>query len=316
MDSPNRRSVAAICIIAVLICVDVQLGSPMHSFLSNTWFETMTTKTAINFESNSTFADYSSLNNTITLAAAAPYCPIHDLKYGRWIHATYDSPPFIPLLASNPSHSRTCPDLQPNSTFHTWEWEPNAVKDTGCTYTDFSLETYCRVMANRTLAIIGDSISFDHYVSLSHLLGVPQRQPLARDRTALRTSYVCDNTSLLVGQKDFFLNEVEEIVDKYFPDVMVLNRGAHYQPDDQLLGHMENIVFPQLRSWQGRCQQQKKRCILVWRTTVPGHPNCFNYSEPSTSLAEMEKLVHQKPIDGYNWHLFSHQNELVLNAYQ
>ena len=41
----------------------------------------------------------------------------------------------------------------------------------------------------------------------------------------------------------------------------------------------------------------------------------MQYSEPSTSLTEMEDLVRNQSIDPrYNWNKFSIQNELILNA--
>ena len=73
--------------------------------------------------------------------------------------------------------------------------------------------------------------------------------------------------------------------------------------------------FPILREWQQECTIQNKHCLFIWRTSVPGHPNCMQYSEPSTSLTEMEDLVRNQSIDPrYNWNKFSIQNELILNA--
>lgn len=149
------------------------------------------------------------------------------------------------------------------------------------TFSRFSNESYCQLMKNKTVAIVGDSISFAFYMSLSHLLGVPMANPLVREGNAIRTSEVCGGSSTLVARRDFYLDTVQSMVDEYSPDVLVLNRGAH----------LENTVFPQLHKWQSKCRANNKDCYLIWRTTVPGHPNCTSYTQPSTSIAEMEELV-------------------------
>jgi hypothetical protein len=167
-------------------------------------------------------------------------------------------------------------------------------------------------MHNKTLAILGDSTSFDHYLSLSHLLGVPRALPRAMKNTALLTSWVCQNSSLLIGKRDFHLDSVGEIIKEFSPDVLVLNRGAHYVPDHEIIQHMDEKVFPVLHEWQQNCMDYRKRCFFIWRTTVPGHPSCTMYSQPSDSLDEMETLVRLHPT--YNWDKFSAQNELILDA--
>lgn len=169
-------------------------------------------------------------------------------------------------------------------------------------------------MTNRTVAIVGDSISFDHYLSLSHLLGVPRASPRAMKKTALLTSQVCGSTSLLLGKRDFHLTQLSGIIKDYFPDVLVLNRGAHYAPDDKLMEHIHTVLIGQLQAWQQQCKEQGKDCLLVWRTSVPGHPNCTQYTKPSTSLQEMEELVRSAQIShAYKWDQFSAQNKLVVN---
>jgi len=242
-------------------------------------------------------------------------CSVADLKEGQWVNVTYDLPPYIPEKSIK--HDYTCPDLKPDQVFHTWEWEPNAVKEKGCTFSRFSNESYCQLMKNKTVAIVGDSISFVFYMSLSHLLGVPMAVPLVREGNAIRTSEVCGGSSTLVARRDFYLDTVQSMVDEYSPDVLVLNRGAHYKPDEELIAHLENTVFPQLHEWQSKCRANNKDCYLIWRTTVPGHPNCTSYTQPSTSIAEMEELVKSSAESNpdFNWHKFSHQNHLVLEAF-
>jgi hypothetical protein len=133
-------------------------------------------------------------------------------------------------------------------------------------------------MKNKTVAIVGDSTLFDHFLSLSHLLKVPQALPRVRSKDTLLISQVCNNeddnnnnsnnnsnsnnsnnsaggggadssSSKLIGKRDFFVNSVKEIVRDHFPDVLVLNRGTHYVPNNQLLGQLNsNLGIKRLAS--------------------------------------------------------------------
>ena len=166
-----------------------------------------------------------------------------------------------------------------------------------CTFVSFDKDSYCRITRNRTVAIIGDSISLDHFLSLSHLLGVPYALPKVMNRNALLKSHVCNDmsnsgvisndigdsvsdnandgsnrnagsnyssittTSTLLGKQDFcYLNSVQQDTNEYFPDVLVLNQGAHYHvSDNELIGHLNNtLLFSQLNDWQDRCRLNDK----------------------------------------------------------
>ena len=276
-------------------------------------------------------------------------CPIQDLKNGRFVNQTFNRPLFTPRRGQ--VQQNTCnPNLfQPNQTFHNYVWEPSAVHSKGCTYVSFDKDSYCRIMRNKTIAILGDSISLDHFLSISHLLGVPHALPKAKYKFALLKSHVCNDmsnsgvvsnnndgvsnnandgsnrntgsnhsgitTSTLLGKRDFYRNSVQDIANEYFPDVLVLNRGAHYVSDDELLGHLNNTLFSQLNDWQERCRLNDKKCLLIWRTSVPGHPNCTQFTKPSDSVKEMEELILQGG-GHFHWDQFKEQNELVLEAFQ
>jgi len=112
-------------------------------------------------------------------------------------------------------------------------------------------------------------------------------------------------------KRDFYLTSVSQIIDDYAPDILILNRGAHYKPDIELIHHLNHSVVNSISNWQESCKQNGRRCHFVWRTTVPGHLNCSKYSKPSNSIEEMEKLV--STSSPYNWDKFKDQNKLVLD---
>jgi hypothetical protein len=181
-----------------------------------------------------------------------------------------------------------------------------------CEFARFNQELFCDVAMNKTIAFIGDSISFAHYLSLTNLLHVPQNTPKVNPKTTRRISSVCNGKVTLVGQRDFSLTTVANVTASHQPDILVLNRGAHYVPDEQLVNDLQRRVFPEVQHWHGQTCRRKK-CLLIWRTTAPGHPNCFNYAEPSNNetLAAMEQQIQSTANASYHWDAFSHQTDLV-----
>jgi hypothetical protein len=257
-----------------------------------------------------------------------PLCSIEDLKNGKWTHATYSKAPYIPMRGE--VQQNTCPNFNPNAdTWQTWEWLPDEAASGKCTFSNFDVDLYCAHAKNKTIAIIGDSISFDHYLSLTHLLGIPQALPRVRSTDTLLVSDTCNGTSKLIGKRDFYLNSVGPIIQDHSPDVLILNRGAHYTPDKVLLQAMSQNLIPQLEEWQfkksasssstaasSKTKQKKKDSLLIWRTTVPGHPNCEQYTEPADSVEEMERIINEHSNitqQKYYWDKFKDQNKLVLN---
>jgi hypothetical protein len=320
-------------------------------------------------------------------------CSLEEMTQGSWVNATYSSPPYIPMRGEN--QQNTCPGFDPKTTaYETYEWMPTSSSSSSnldplCEFSKFDPLSYCPLVANKTIAIIGDSISFAHFLSLSHLLGVPQSLPRAMRRGAVLISDTCGNittrttpdsdrvilhangtnltdflhadelsskVSKLIGKKDFFLHATPEIIKEYQPDILILNRGAHYTPDSELIHDLNTTIIPALKLWQEECQSRQeplhtgtgtmvqeydgtdtprslrtkswtktralhgsdqyqnysRQCMLIWRTSIPGHPNCTDFKRPSNSLSEMEALVQTGAIKGYNWEKFKDQNAIAV----
>lgn len=184
-----------------------------------------------------------------------------------------------------------------------------------CEFRRFDQDLFCKVAKDKTIAFIGDSISLDHYMSVTHLLGEPRRVPGARFRNVQITSTVCNGTVTLIGQRDFYLQLIGSVVENHDPDVLVLNRGAHYTPDDQLLNDLHTRIIPDVHRWYANCTRRllskQKDCALIWRTSVPGHPDCLNVTLPTTSVTAMEQHL-QQSSDPHHWTQFAHQNQLVV----
>ena len=321
-------------------------------------------------------------------------CSLEEMTQGSWVNATYLLPPYIPMRGEN--QQNTCPGFDPKTTaYETYEWMPTSSSSSSnldplCEFSRFDPLSYCPLVANKTIAIIGDSISFNHFLSLSHLLGVPQSLPRAMRRGAVLISDTCGNittrttphsdrvilhangtnltdilhadelspkVSKLIGKRDFFLHATPEIIKEYQPDILILNRGAHYTPDSELIHDLNTTIIPALKLWQEECQSRQeplhtgtgamvqeydgtdtprslrtnswtrtralhgsnqyqnsvRQCMLIWRTSIPGHPNCTDFKRPSNSLSEMEALVQTgAAIKGYNWEKFKDQNAIAV----
>jgi hypothetical protein len=96
------------------------------------------------------------------------------------------------------------------------------------------------------------------------------------------------------------------------PAYAVINRGAHYIKDNDLMRSI-NEAIGHVQNWQRRCKHENKACQLIWRTTVPGHPGCRGrFEKPVNNLIMMENLVASQPE--HHWEKFQHQNELIIQA--
>lgn len=268
-----------------------------------------------NYERNSHSTPKSTNVGSLTYPSL---CPIETIQEGKWIPAIYEKPPYLPMRGER--QQRECINFQANAKFSTYEWEPLAVQTTGCTFQQFNQESFCNILKNKTLVVMGDSISLDNYISLTHLLGVPKPLPKVHPQEIEMQSLVCENTLKLVGKRDFHLKNIASVLNHHDPNIVLLNRGAHYVSNEELLKDLLQDTFPKIKEWLEKCKQRNKECTFIWRTSTPGHPNCKNYTEPATSIFEMEALVqtakniHQIDYQKGHWWDFKEQNEIIIKA--
>jgi hypothetical protein len=107
------------------------------------------------------------------------------------------------------------------------------------------------------------------------------------------------------------------ILAKDKPNVLIANRGAHYTNDNQFEKETKQVI-PHLLTWQAECGSA---CAFVYRTTVPGHPNCQEFGLPRNDTLEMEKLIantslyNEKQLEKWHWPDFKRQNELAQRLF-
>ena len=177
------------------------------------------------------------------------------------------------------------------------------------------------------IAIVGDSLSYEHYTSLTQMLGLPSpkdgangEQLRARRQRRDIVKSACNWT--LIYRRSDYLEFVPTVLEAHKPNILILNRGAHYVRDRRLMSELDNTIKV-LQDWQRNCTHQSQTCWLFFRTTVPGHPQCNskNYTMPSNDIQEMEALIanRSKYAPGkeqkFHWWDMKHQNQLMLDAF-
>jgi len=257
-------------------------------------------------------------------------CSRARIRQGAWQEVTLPEPPFVRhekqrTMKCYPENAARLKEEPPS--WKTWDWLPDNIDDAqyGCEWTRWSRTSFCEVAANKTIAIVGDSLSFEHFVSLVFSMGgyiseSSQHKSLHQHTNIART--VCNKTVTIVLRRDDNLSELEQALNQSEPDVLILNRGAHYVEDEALLLGMKKTV-EQVEKWlQVDCPKRNQDCLAIWRTTVPGHVDCKQFKQPwNGTLAEMEARVQNRSLYdkltwSFNWQHIKRQNELVVDLWK
>jgi GDSL/SGNH-like Acyl-Esterase family found in Pmr5 and Cas1p len=248
-------------------------------------------------------------------------CRRDQIIEGRWVPEHMNEPPYRPTvvhLRCYPREAYYSPDG-----WDTHAWLPNAAASGECDLGKWRKETYCAVAKHATVMIAGDSLSWEHYASLVQLLGTPTHQGyqhMSREFGRNVGQAVCGGKSRVVYRRDDRLTQLrhallEDTGSNHIPHVLVLNRGAHYANDTDF---MDNLRFnlDVVEEWQTRCDELRIKCHFFWRTTVPGHPNCWNDTSPVHDKAAIEARIANLTLYDdakihYHWYDFQHQNVLA-----
>lgn len=255
-----------------------------------------------------------------------PLCPRESVRDGHWVPKTLDSPPYIPRTV----HLR-CPvdgyDYEnPTGPWNTYEWTPH---NSSCQFAAWSPNSFCDLLPYSTVSIMGDSLSWEHYSSLLQQLGAKVHQTdqfRSRDEERNHVQMACMEKGQMRATKfvwrnvaDLNASVVADSIQADFPTVLILNTGAHYRNDTDLIHGLQQTL-PVLKQWKSDCAKRQLKCHLFWRSTVPGHPNCANFTEPVNDFQRMEAFVASpNSYDNetwkykWKWYDFQRQNQLVQN---
>ena len=268
-------------------------------------------------------------NQTARILPATPLCSRHQIQAGDWVQSSTQQ-----RLDSQQCNNDNDDGTISSSTkkIRYYDWIPDDAASGKCRFTNFTQELACQVFQNKTILIAGDSLSFEHYLSLVAALGGPMMldwtaQQSARLPSTVLVEPVCPNnaTVLFFQRSDDLMGlNLSSSAMTHIPDMVVLNRGAHYVKDVRFVHQLQHQTIPMLQEWQAsphcrRQQQQnnnnKKKCLLIWRTTVPGHPKCERFEAPlsRSNQSFVEELMERDLYSrSKHWHQFQHQNELAI----
>lgn len=251
---------------------------------------------------------FSYQNNHTTL------CTRDEIVKGSWVSVQKLHPPYIPKNR----HLRCYSDkLYEEGPWNTFQWEPHST----CELSKWNWTDYCSIMSFGTVLIAGDSLSWEQYSSLGQLLGLRIHQKSqweSKQNQENHIQFACHRKTRLVFRRDDLLTNLESAISETFPQVIVINRGAHYQNDTSLVaGIQENIKG--IKEWKEKCTRFGVKCHLFWRTSVPGHPLCdqINFTKPINDLEGMEAWIgnrsnYDEYSIKYHWYDYQHQNNLAL----
>eukprot|EP00980_Cylindrotheca_fusiformis_P025423 scaffold13682_cov102-Cylindrotheca_fusiformis.AAC.1 len=238
-----------------------------------------------------------------------PFCNRSQLQQGRWVESNVT--PVYDL------HNEACYNSDYNGA-DSYDWEPHDHRRRSCLFEPWDAAKFCSLLKGAPILFVGDSLTFEHYVTLVNGLGGITRkaqQMVSFRRHITIVQSVCDHhQTFVMFRRDDSLSRLGRYLKETFPVVLVLNRGAHYEPDEKLLPDLER-TFLEVEAWQRQCKEYGIKCHFFWRTTVPGHPDCRNFTEPVNNLTLIEELVASSGMaTNFHWPEFKHQNELVLDT--
>lgn len=248
-----------------------------------------------------------------------PLCNREQVKYGHWSPVTLDKPPYIP--SDDFGQRSACYDdsmFLYNSTngFPSYDWHPS---DKSCSFVPWNRNRFCEVVSNRTIAFVGDSISYESFTSLVGLLGGQiTSRPYQNRKGPIVWKAPCGATIAFKKTHSLDDSHLEQIFRRTPPDILIINRGAHYVEDEQLRSEFY-ATLNTVSKWQTECQRRSHDCRFIFRTSPPGHSGCGeNFTKPFESLEEMEAHVSNPLTEtererGFHWDEFGNQNELMLD---
>jgi hypothetical protein len=266
-------------------------------------------------------------------------CTRQQIIDGKWVKDVLSKPPYVVSTV----HLRCYPRetyFDKKNGWSTWKWQPQGKDDGQCTFeSHFNKNDFCSLLPSGIVSIIGDSLSWEHYRSLVQLNGIGTHQGYQHQSKELYTNIyqsVCGQQTKILYRRDDKLQNVTGSILQDFPTVLVMNRGAHWVPDDELISDTRKNIAELKEHWIPKCIENKMKCHFFWRTAVPGHPFCYNktkekdkhgdpifaptYKEPINDLAFWENLIGNLSIYNnrsinFHWYDYQSQNNLVLSEF-
>lgn len=208
--------------------------------------------------------------------------------------------------------------------YSTHEWKPFS----NCTFLDHDTsEDLCHDFHNKTVLMVGDSLMTEMYHSLLYSLGVDPRFVMtSHDGSVKFPVRACNETVNVIiateenpnmlnrshrSMRDGHFAYLPAYLKEFRPDHVVMNRGAHFVPNETLWTEMDTSI-QDLLSYATAYPETR----LVYKTSPPGYPLSLQFREPVSNATIMLSYIHNRSLypEYFHWYDFAGQNELVLDV--
>jgi len=195
----------------------------------------------------------------------------------------------------------------------------------------------CKVMKDLGMSrifMIGDSLGMNMGQSLFKLMGYEEStfEPGSKHQnfekmvqcnpdnsendflvTSIRSDRIIENDEPVDEEKEFknchdYCHPWSERYKSYNGDTLfIVNTGPHFQLHRQFQAAFDEFVA-KIDSYY------RPRDVILWRTTVPGHPNC-NETIDQKPFNSFEEYAATEVTDFYSWNKFVGYNDYVTKAF-
>ena len=199
--------------------------------------------------------------------------------------------------------------------------------------TQYSKHRMCAVLGGQRILLVGDSLQ-EHFYFYFGLIGIQNMEIVATSmmkNAAAELTINCTEHGFLPIELYFirsdrlyignifyeeatnYTNYVDHpfihIVQEHDITLLLLNRGAHYVNNNNLVRNLDQLFQYLLKTYDDKVS-------IVFRNTSPGHPDCnkYSYSPPLSKPPDLQINRGNESMDSahrYHWSEFQHQNSLI-----
>mmetsp|Transcript_13498 Transcript_13498/g.27399 ORF Transcript_13498/g.27399 Transcript_13498/m.27399 type:complete len:368 (-) Transcript_13498:319-1422(-) len=263
---------------------------------------------------------------------ASSYCTREEIKQGRWTEVTLPEAHYIPPegYRKGVHAGSVCQDFSPTA-FNTYEWMPHNSSSNHfgsllnrfgfgrCIFDPWNPNDFC-ALGWKSIAIVGDSLSWEHYSSLVMSLGLhsdPNDQFVSRRLKKNIITMACNSTLKLIYRRSDQLEYVPHVIREEQPQMLILNKGSHPVNDEIYKAGWQETINT-LEEYEQNLTESGLPSLFLFRTTVPGHPQCEIYTAPVNNITQMEAVIANKSsykanMLKFRWWEFKAQNVIMEN---